>query len=66
MFVVKVILKIVYRYFKKIAYSDHISAWKSKGLSDESIKLPAASKNSFGPALNHINTKLLVTLMVTV
>ena len=27
----------MYRYFKKIGNTDHISEWKSKGLSDESI-----------------------------
>ena len=43
-----------YRHLKKIANSYHISAWKSKGLSDESIKIPAASNNSLAPALNYI------------
>ena len=42
---------------KKIANSRHISAWKSKVLSDESIKPPAASNNSLAPALNYISTK---------
>ena len=32
--------------FKKVADSnDHISAWKSKGLSDESIRTPSTSNN---------------------
>ena len=35
----------------------HISSWKWKGLSDESIKPPVASNNSIAAALNHINTK---------
>ena len=34
--------------------------WKCKGLSDKSIKPPAASNNSFAPGLNHINTKIQV------
>ena len=50
----------VQRYFKKLANSDHISAWKSKELSSESIKPPAASNESLAPALNYINTKLRV------
>ena len=36
----------VYRYFKKIANSNHISLQKLKGLSDESIKPPPGSNNS--------------------
>ena len=52
------LLQTVYKYFKKFANSDHISARKSKGLSDESIKPPAASNNSLAAELNHINTKL--------
>ena len=34
------------KHFKKIANNDHISEQKSNGLSDESIKLPAASNDS--------------------
>ena len=30
----------MYRYFKKIDNTDHISAWKSKVFADESIKCP--------------------------
>ena len=45
--------------FQPVANSNKISEWKSKGLPDESIKPPTASKNSF-PAINHINTKLWV------
>ena len=47
----------VYRYFKNFVNSDYISAWKSKGLSDESIKHPAASSNSLAPVLNYANAK---------
>ena len=47
----------VYKYITKVANSNHISAWKSKGLSEESIKPSAASNNSFALALNYINTK---------
>ena len=37
-----------------------ISAQKSKGLSDENVKPPAASNNSLDLSLNHNNTKLQV------
>ena len=30
----------MYRYFKRVVNSDYILEWKSKGLSDESIKSP--------------------------
>ena len=59
---VKVILKMiesklfsvsVYRFFKKIGNTD-ISAWKSKRLSDESIKPASTTDNSLSPKLNHI------------
>ena len=43
---------------QKVANSNHISAWKSKGLSDESIKPPAASNNSLAPVLNYIKSKV--------
>ena len=46
-----------YRYFKKIGNTDHISAWESKGLYDESIKLPATSNNSLVPSLNYIGVR---------
>ena len=42
----------LYKYFKTIGNTDHISAWKSKGLSDESIKPPSASDNSLVPFLH--------------
>ena len=42
----------MYRYFKKIGDTDHISTRKFKGLSDESIKPPATSNNSLAPSLN--------------
>ena len=45
---------------KNIGNSDHISAWKSKLLSDESIKLPGTYNHSLSPALNYINSKILI------
>ena len=50
----------MYRYFKMITNTDYISSWKSKGLSDESIKPPTTSDNSLNPALNHYGTKIRV------
>ena len=47
----------VYRYFKKIAESDNISVWKSKRLSDESVKPHAEFSNSLAPALYYISTE---------
>ena len=44
-----------YRYFRKIGNSDHISAWKSKELFDESIKPLATSDNNLVPSLNYID-----------
>ena len=35
----------IYKYFKNIVNSNHIPGWKYKGLSDESIKFTAASRN---------------------
>ena len=49
-----------YRFFKEIINTDDISVWKSKGLSDKSIKSPATSDNCLALLLNHINTKIRV------
>ena len=46
----------IFRYVKNIGNTDHISACKSKGLSDESIKLPATSDNTLAPSLNYVST----------
>ena len=45
-----------------MANTNHISAWKSKGLSDESINSPAASNDSLDPVLHYIKTKVRVKL----
>ena len=39
------------KYFKVIADKKYVSSWKSKGLSNESIKPPATSDNSLTPLL---------------
>ena len=43
-----------------IANTDYVSSWKSKGLSDETIKLPTTSDNSLTPALSYYTTKTRV------
>ena len=50
----------MYKNFKKIGNNDHISARKSKGLSDEGIKPRTTSGNILVPALNYIGTKTRV------
>ena len=44
----------IIRYFKvnTITNTDYVSSWKSKGLSDESIKQPTAYDSSLTPELN--------------
>ena len=48
------------RYFKKIDNIESISAWKSKGLSDESIKPPATFNNNLASAISYIGVKARV------
>ena len=50
----------MYRYFKVTANTDYMSSWKSKGLSDQSIKLPTTFDNSLTPKLNHYDAKIRV------
>ena len=46
------------RYFKRVVNSDYILKWKSKGLSDESIKSPSALHNFLNSSLNYFGTKI--------
>ena len=39
---------------------DYILSWQSKGLSNESIKLPTTSNNSLSATLNYYDTKVRV------
>ena len=51
----------LYWYFKMISNSHYVSGWKSKGLSDESIKAPTTSDNSLNPKLSYyLNSKIKV------
>ena len=47
----------MYKYFKKIGNTDHISSWKSKGLSNEIIKPLVLS---LAPVLSYFGTKTRV------
>ena len=43
-----------------ITNTDHVSSWKSKRLSVESIKIPTTSDNSLTPAVNYYGTNTSV------
>ena len=47
----------MYRYFLKVGNISYILSWKSKGLSDETIKPFTTSGNSLAPALSYCGTK---------
>ena len=49
----------MYRYFKKIG-TTNISLWKTKGLSDEIIKLLISFDKSLAPGLSYIGNKTRV------
>ena len=49
----------MHRYFTKIANTEHISKWKSKGLSYEIIQ-PPSTNNSLAPASSYFGTKTKV------
>ena len=48
------------RYFKVIANTLYISSWKSKRLSDETIKPPATSDNSLTTLIDYIGNKIKI------
>ena len=47
-----------YLVFQPIANTLYISSWKSKGLSDETIKPPATSDNSLTPLIDYLGNKI--------
>ena len=50
-----------HRYIKRVTNSNnHILSWKSKRLSDESIKPPSTSTNIRNALLNYVVTKIRV------
>ena len=48
------------RYFKVVDNKTYISSWKSKGLSDETIKAPATSDNSLSLLIDYLGNKIRV------
>ena len=50
----------VHKYIKIIANTKYISEWKSKGLSDESIKPPPTSDNSLTPLIDYYGYNIRV------
>ena len=48
------------RYFKVMANKLFVSPWKSKGLSDETIKPPATSDNSLTPMIDYVDNKIRI------
>ena len=51
----------VYRYFKTVSANEsNILSWKSKGLSDESIKPPTTSNKVLNPLVDYVGTKIRV------
>ena len=48
------------KYFTLITNTDYVSSWKSKGLSEESIKPLTTSDNSLAPAINNYGNKIRV------
>ena len=57
------VFQLMYRYFKVLSftqYLEYVSEWKSKGLSNESIKAISTSDNSLNPTLIYYGTKIKV------
>ena len=54
------IFQLTHRYVKIITNTKYISEWKSKGLSDESIKPPPTSDNSLTPLIDYYGYNIRV------
>ena len=54
------------KYFKVVANAKYISSWKSKGLSDESIKPPSTSDKSLTPLIDYHGNKIRVKFIGTI
>ena len=51
----------IYRYFKIVsANDDNILSWRSKGLSDQSIKAPTTPNKILNPSLGYLGSKIRV------
>ena len=55
----------VHRYIKIITSTKHISSWKCKGLSDESIKPITTSDNTLSPLIYYYSNKMLLLMSIT-
>ena len=53
------VFQTVYRYFKTVSANNdsNISSWKTKGLSDESIKLATTFNTILNPSVDYVGTK---------
>ena len=49
------VFQLVSGYFKTVANTSKVTAWKSKGLSDKGIKPPSTSDNSLNPGINYFD-----------
>ena len=47
--------QLVSGYFKTVANTSKVTAWKSKGLSDKGIEPPSTSDNSLNPGINYFD-----------
>ena len=59
----------ILRYFKANVITNvtnYVLSWKSKGLSDETIKLPSTSDNSLTPSINYISNTYKIRVKFTV
>ena len=55
------VFQLINRYFKTVSFNDrNILSWKSKGLSDESIKNPTTTNNFLNPSLDYVGTRAKV------
>ena len=51
----------LYRYIKTITNNNYILSWKSRRLSDESIKSPTRFNNSLNPEISYYDYTIRVT-----
>ena len=48
----------IFRYFRRIDNTDYVLEWKSKELSDESIKYPSVPNNDLDNSLNYLGSTI--------
>ena len=53
------VFQTAHKYFKRVSINDiTVLSWRSKGLSDESIKPPSTSNKMLNPSVNYVGTKV--------